>query len=168
MYLHTSTHSAHADMICHQHAPLRCCRPSENGSAIIVILCALYCTVFSPVTWINLTALHSTLHQRWLSLCRWLVSGLPVCVHVFWRSVALESDYAGRVGSCAFKAILISLASPKSPTLPLSCDDWHGEINTATFWLLRLQTWLATIVGAVVDQSNVGNHRCTVLSSWTY
>ncbi len=36
--------------------------------------------------------------------------------------MALESDYAERVGSCAFKAILPSLASPKSPTLPLSYD----------------------------------------------
>ncbi len=34
-------------MIRHQNSTLRYCRPSENGSVIIVILCALYCNVFS-------------------------------------------------------------------------------------------------------------------------
>ncbi len=52
---------------------------------IIVILCALYCNVFSPVneTWGNLTALHSTLHQCHLAF---------MC---FGGGVALESDLHG-------------------------------------------------------------------------
>ncbi len=33
--------------------------------------------------------------------------------------MALETDFAGRVGSYAFKASLLLLASPKLPTLPL-------------------------------------------------
>ncbi len=135
MYLHTSTHSVHADMICHQHAPLRCCRPSENGSAIIVILCALYCTVFSPVTWINLTALHSTLHQRCLSLCRWLASGLPVC------SCVLEERGFGEWlcregGILCFQSYLdiTSLSEIAYPTFKLWWLTWrdqHSNILTS-------------------------------------
>ncbi len=34
--------------------------------------------------------------------------------------MALETDFAGRVGSYAFKASLLLLASPKSPTQPIT------------------------------------------------
>ncbi len=81
MYLHTYVHPVCADIVRHQHVPVR------MKGAIIVILCALYCNVFSAVneTWGNLTALHSILHQRRLSSCRRLVSALMERVHVFWR-----------------------------------------------------------------------------------
>ncbi len=72
---------------------------------IIVILCALYCNVFSVVNerWGNLISLHS--------------------IPTFGGGVALESDFAGRVGSYAFKASLLLLAFPKSPAVPLS--EWN-------------------------------------------
>ncbi len=37
----------------------------------------------------------------------------------FGGGVALETDFAERVGSYAFKASLLLLTPPKSPTLPL-------------------------------------------------
>ncbi len=88
---------------------------------IIVILCALYCNVFSPVneTWGNLTVLNSVLSQCRVS-CRCLSSGLPVHVHVFWRRRGLGDWFAGRVRSYAFKASLLLLAPQKSATLPLT------------------------------------------------
>ncbi len=49
----------------------------------------------------------------------WLASGLPVCGHVFWRRRGFGEWFAGRVGSYAFKASLLLLASLKLPTLPL-------------------------------------------------
>ncbi len=121
MYLHTSAHPVHEDMIrhhCVQHYAIAE-RPRMEG-VIIVILCA-YCNVFSLVneTWGNLTALHSILHQHCLSSCRWLAF-ICLCVFMcFGGDIALKSDFGGRVGSYAIKASLILLASPKSPTLPL-------------------------------------------------
>ncbi len=89
---------------------------------IIVILCALYCNVFSPVneTWGNLTVLNSVLSQCRVSSFRCLSSGLPVHVHVFWRRRGFGDWFAGRMRSYAFKASLLLLAPPKSATLPLT------------------------------------------------
>lgn len=77
MDLHTSTHPVRADMISHQHYASVDCARTEGG--IIVILCALYCNVFSQVNekLSNLTVLHSV------------------------EDMALESDFAGRVGPFA-------------------------------------------------------------------
>ncbi len=87
---------------------------------IIVILCTLYCNVFSLVneTWGNLTALHSILHQHRVSSCHWLASGLSVwnCV---WRRCCFGEWFAVKVGSYSFKARMLLLASPKSPILSL-------------------------------------------------
>ncbi len=87
----------------------------------------LYCNVFPPVneTWGNLSALHSTLHKHRLSLCRWLASGLPDYVHVFWRRRGFGEWFAGRVGFYAFTASLLLLTSTKSPTIPrTSLTQW--------------------------------------------
>ncbi len=113
MYLHTSAHPVCTDMICHQRVPVR------TKGAIIVILCTLYCNVFSAVneTWGNLTALYSTLHQRGLSLCLRLVSALTECVHVFCRRRGFAEGWRGEGGELAFKANLLSLAFTKSPNL---------------------------------------------------
>ncbi len=115
MYLYTSAHPVCTDMIRHQHIPARI------KSAIIVILCALYCNVFSVAneTWGNLTALHSILHQRRLSSCSRLVSGLPECVRVLWRRRGFAKWLCREGGDLAYKASLLLLAFPKSPTLPL-------------------------------------------------
>ncbi len=55
----------------------------ECGSVMIVILCALYCNVFSPVN-----------EVIW-QCCHWLASALPVRSHVFEGGVVLESDLQG-------------------------------------------------------------------------
>ncbi len=55
-------------------------------------------------TWGNLTALHSTLHQRRLSSYSLLASALPVQVHVFWGRCGFGEWFAGRMGSYVFKA----------------------------------------------------------------
>ncbi len=95
---------------------------ARTEGVIIVILCDLYYNVLSAVneTWGNLTSLHLTLHQRCISLCRWLASGLPVAFMCFGGGVALERDYAGRVGSYDIKSSLLLLASLKLPTLHLT------------------------------------------------
>ncbi len=64
--------------------------------------------------------LQSILHQRRLSSCRWLVSGLPVCALVFWSD--LESDLQG-----GWDIMLSKLACYCSPNLP-----------TLYFYLLHL------------------------------
>ncbi len=94
MYLHTSAHPVCTDMIPHQ-----CIWVWMKGT-IIVTLSALYCNVFSPVNeiWGNLTALHSIFHQRGLSWCRRLVSGLPECVCVL--EARLCRVMQGGWGSC--------------------------------------------------------------------
>ncbi len=84
---------------------------------VIIILRALYCKVFSPVneTWGNQTAFLSTLHQHRLSSCHWLTSAARSCVL---KEAWLWRVFAGRVRSYVLKAIVLLLASPKSPTLP--------------------------------------------------
>ncbi len=92
---------------------------------VIVISCALY---FSHQwTRRHLTALHSTLHVYRLSSCCWLDSGLSVRGHVFWRRRVFREWFAGRVGSNAFKASLLLLASQKSPTLLLTHTNLQGS-----------------------------------------
>ncbi len=77
--------------------------------------------------------------QRWMRhelIWRWLSSALSVCGHVFGGGVALETDYAERVGSYAFKASLLLLASLKSPTLPLNHNAfiWHKTLKLLFCW----------------------------------
>ncbi len=92
---------------------LRHCRQRIEGD-IIVVLCTLYCNVFLLVNemWSNLTALHSTLHQRHLSLPRWSTCTCSCVLEEawLWRVICRES----------FKARLLLLAFSKSPTLPLT------------------------------------------------
>ncbi len=59
---------------------------------IIVILCTLYCNVFSPV------------NKTWARVA----SALPVCVLVLWRC-GFGEWFTGRVGSYAFKAGFVIL-----------------------------------------------------------
>ncbi len=120
MYLHTSAHPVCTDMIRHQRVP------GWMNSSIIVIICALHCNVFSEVneTWGNLTALHSTLHKRRLSSCRRLVSALTECVRVFWGRCSFAEWLWMEGGDLAFKANFLSLAFPKSPTLPLKIKSY--------------------------------------------
>ncbi len=59
--------------------------------------------------------------------------------------MALESDYAGKVRSYAFKASLLMLASPKSPTLPYPTNVLLTENPDFGHWFLcssSLQTHL--------------------------
>ncbi len=76
MYLHTSVHPVRADMIRHQSIHYVTADRARMEGVIIVILCALYCNVFSLVneTQGNLTTMHSALHPR-----------PSLIVHVFWR-----------------------------------------------------------------------------------
>ncbi len=96
MYLHTSAHPVCTDMIRHQRI-----RALMKG-AIIVTLSTLYWNVFSAVneTWGNLTALHSIFHQRGLSSCCRLVSGLPEHVCVLEEAWLCRVIMQGWWGSC--------------------------------------------------------------------
>ncbi len=78
---------------------------------IIVILCTLYCNVSHR--WMRPEVIRQ--HWRRLSSCRRLA-----CGHVIRRRRGFGQWFAGRVGSYAFKASLLLLTSPKSPTLPLT------------------------------------------------
>ncbi len=130
------------------------------------IMC--FCTVMFSHRWMR----HELIWQRYiqtsinrLSSCCWLSSGLPVCVYVFWRRRGFGECLCREGGILCFQSYLAiaSLSEIAYLAFKLWSLTWRDQ-----HWLLRLQTWLATIVRAVVNQSNVGNHRCTVLSSWTY
>ncbi len=77
---------------------------------VIVILCTLHCNVFSSVneTWGNQTALTPSLIVSLVSF--WCV------IMCFWRRRGFGEWFAARVGYYAFKAILLLLASLKSPS----------------------------------------------------
>ncbi len=81
----------------------------------VLLLYHALCTVLFSHQWMrrHLTALHSTLHQHSLSSCYWLDSGLSVGGHVFWRRRGFGEWFAGRMGSYAFNASLLLLASQK-------------------------------------------------------
>ncbi len=86
--------------------------------------------VFLPVneTWDNLKVLHSTLHQP--SVVMSLVSLWSTCVCLCVLEEAwLWNEYAGRVGSYAFKDSLLLLNSPELYTLPIIQISyyWNGK-----------------------------------------
>ncbi len=62
----------------------------------------------------------------------------------FGGGVALETDSSGRVGSYAFKASLLLLAPPKSPTLPLRTIICERELNLRSHadWEAQLHSQL--------------------------
>ncbi len=75
--------------------------PSRMKCTVIVIFCTLYFNVMSPVyeTW-------GYLWSAWY-------------VHVFWGRCGFAEWLCWEGGKLAFKANLLLLAFPKSPTLPL-------------------------------------------------
>ncbi len=92
MYLHTSMCSVCTDVMRHQCSTLSIA-DQAGMDGFIVTLCTLYCNVFSPV------------NETWggnFSWWRWLVSGLPVRVHVLCWRCGFGEWFAWRVISCAF------------------------------------------------------------------
>ncbi len=73
-------------------------------------------------------------HQHSLSSCYWLDSGLSVVVRWFWRRRGFGEWFAGRMGSYAFNASLLLLASQKSPTLLFTKTTQPSRVPNPLFW----------------------------------
>ncbi len=134
MYLHTSTQPVHTDMIRHQRILLRYCKVHfyRMEGIIIVILCALYCNVFSLVN--ETCGYRRVLQSLIVSL---LASGLLEHIHVFWRQGRWDLMISTLVERFNVSmSVFLMLASPKSLTLPLMDPELTLTNNEPLFSLL--------------------------------